>query len=123
LQQGYECTRRFLTEFISSSSSDSGIQPENHCNNGHTETSNERLSQNDIQCSFNQTVHDVSLPEHGEMSTQYRGLNSSLGTPAFVACLSASEDSVPWCTAAQQLEASCGLDSSYIETSVLETLV
>ena len=123
LQQGYECTRRFLTEFISPSSSDNGIQRENHCNNCLTAASNECLSQNDIQRSCNQTVHDINVPELDKMSSSCRGLNSFLGTPAFVECLSASEDSVPWCTATQQLEVSCGLDSSYSVTSVLETQV
>jgi len=125
LQQGYECTRRFLTEFISSSAPDNGNPPpENQCNNCRTATCNEHCSQNSIQNSCNHTVCDNVPAELGKMSTSYHELNSSLGTSSFVDCLSASADSMPWCAATQQLEVSrVGLDSSYSEASVLETQV
>jgi len=124
LQQGYECTRRFLTEFISSSSSDNDIQPLNHCNYCHTADSKEHLSQNGIESSLNQTVYDSNAPELDRMSISYHGLNISCETPArSVECLSASEDNVSWCTAVQQLEISRGPDSSYSANSVVETQV
>lgn len=106
LQQGYECTRRFLTEFIASLSSDGDVQQQdqhNHCSHA---ASLDNIAQNDVQSSLNQT-----LTELGKLSTSFNAMDNS------------EDDIQPWCPASRQEELSCGLDVSFSDASVLETEV
>jgi len=123
LQQGYECTRRFLTELITSPSSDDGGQLEEQHTNRCTAADSEHIAQNDVQSTVNQALHDASLTKLGKLCTSCNGLSNSLRVPAFVDCEPADDDVVPWCAASQHTDVSCGLDSSYSEASVLETQV
>ena len=121
LQQGYECTRRFLTELISSPSSDDGLQLElENCHeNCRTAAGKAHDARNDVPSSLNQTLRDVRRTELGTVSTSYTELSNA---PAFVDCVPADDNVLPWCTASQH-EMFGGLDSSFSEASVLETQV
>jgi len=117
LQQGYECTRRYLTEFITSPSSDDGVQLQIHSG---TAAGNACIAQADVQNSLNP---DVNVMEYYKLSTPWNRLSNSSGAPDPVDCSQADGDILPWCAAPRQDEACCGLDSSYSEASVLETQV
>ena len=122
LQQGYECTRRFLTEFITSPSD---VSRDKHHDKGPTTADSEQIVQNYVQCTQNQAVHEFSVTKLGKLCTSCNGLSNAVRmTPAAVDCALSDDDSVPWCTASWHAEvAGAGLDSSYSEASVLETEV
>jgi len=121
LQQGYECTRRFLTEFITSPSSDDSTQLENHCsNNCSTAADSEQIARDEVQSTLNQSLHDKLL---GKLPTSCNGLSSSITASAFVDTEPDDDDFVPWRIASQHSEVSFGLHPSYSEASVIETQV
>lgn len=106
LQQGYECTRRFLAEFISSPSSDTDVPLTNDCDSRSNAAGSQLAAPNSERSLCDLNVMELSS-----------GLNNSMRTS------SADEDVVPWCTASQQLCVSHVLDSSFSDASVFETPV